>query len=467
MEFLAVLLFVLGLAAGAFAGRALARSESAALRVSEERIRGEYDAVSAQAAETSRQLDETAHALTEARAMLTAEKQRGAEMVAAERRAATEKLALVEQTQEQLKEQFKALSGDALRQSNAQFLELADTQLKAARQPITDSLTKVEQHLREIERSRAGAQESLKQQIEFVRMTGEELRRETAALVGALRKPQARGQWGELHLHRAVELAGMADRCDFQEQVSIVDGEGKTQRPDMVVRLAGGKSIVVDSKVTLAAYLEAHEATDEAVREERLTAHARHLRDHVNALAAKSYWTQFSPAPEFVVLFVPGEAFLAPALERDPALLEDAFSKRVHIASPTTLISVLRTVAYAWQQETLARDAQKVLDCGKELYKRIGTFGGHMDKVGKSLGSAVKAFNASVGSLERTVLPSARRISELQVTDSPLAEIRPVDEPIQVLSAAELLDAATPSRPQLVVPDPVLPLVADDEAAAG
>jgi DNA recombination protein RmuC len=363
-----------------------------------------------------------------------------------------------------LKEQFRALSAEALERSNTQFLELAGTQFKNAGRPLTETLEKVELQLRQIERDRAGAQESLKQQIEFVRTTGEDLRRETASLVSALRKPQARGQWGELHLRRAVELAGMNDRCDFVEQQSVVTSEG-TLRPDLVVRLVGGKSVVVDSKVTLAAYLQAHEATDETVREERLVAHARHLRDHVNALAAKAYWNQFTPSPEFVVLFVPGEAFLAPALERDPTLLEDAFGKRVHIATPTTLVSTLRTVAYAWQQEALASNAAEVFELGRTLYSRLSTFGDHMDKLGRALTSATGTYNKAVGSLERQVLVTARKLNDLEVIEGELAAPVIIEESVRALSAPELLEAATPSRPQLVFPEPPSP--AGESAVAG
>src|SRR5436305_7343405 len=221
----------------------------------------------------------------------------------------------------------------------------------------------------------------------------------------------------------------MTDRCDFTEQMTVATSDGAL-RPDMVVKLVGGKSIVVDSKVTLAAYLEAHDAVSDVVREERLTAHARHLRNHVDQLAAKSYWSQFSPAPEFVVLFVPGDPFLAAALDRDPAILDDAFGKRIHIATPTTLISVLRAVAYAWQQEALAENAREVFELGRELYKRLSVMGGHMSKLGRSLTGSVENYNRTVGSFEKNVLVTARKLNALEIVDHDLDAPAAVEEPV-------------------------------------
>ena len=375
--------------------------------------------------------------------------------LAAERRAAADKIVLLEraqaQAQGQLRETFDSIAKDALRHNNEQFLSLADTRLKQAGAPLTETLTKVEQQMREIEKERAGAQRALADQIERVQRSGDELKRETAALVSALRKPQARGRWGELQLRRCVEFAGMTDRCDFSEQITVTTSDGAL-RPDLVVKLVGGKSIVVDSKVTLAAYLEAHDATDDAVRDERLNAHARHLRSHVDQLAAKSYWSQFSPAPEFVVLFVPGDAFLAAALDRDGDLLDYAFGKRIHIATPTTLISVLRTCAYAWQQEALAANAREVFDLGRELYSRISKLGAKVETLGKRLGSTVGAYNETVASLESRVLPQARKLRDLKVVDDDLVEPRPVEEAVRPLAAAELVVAAEEARPVVALP---------------
>jgi DNA recombination protein RmuC len=304
--------------------------------------------------------------------------------------------------------------------------------------PLREQLGRVELQLHQLDTERARAFGELRSQVELVRRSSELLGRETASLVTALRKPQARGQWGEMQLRRVVEHAGMLERCDFDEQATVRDAEGRALRPDLVVRLAGGRSVVVDAKVTLAAYLEAAEATDETYREERMVAHARHLRQHVDRLADKAYWQQFRDTPEFVVLFVPGEAFLAPALERDPALLEHAYARRVHIATPTTLVSLLRAVAHAWQQQSLTDNAHAVFSAGKELYARLGTLGGHVDKLGRSLNTAVSDYNKTVASMERTLLPSARRMAELGVMDQPLSTPIAVDAMATRLAAPEL-----------------------------
>jgi DNA recombination protein RmuC len=308
--------------------------------------------------------------------------------------------------------------------------------------PLREQLALVEAHLRGLETERARAFAELREQVNTVRRSSEQLGRETGALVDALRKPQARGRWGEVQLRRVVEHAGMLERCDFEEQATVLSADGAALRPDLVVRLAGGRSVVVDAKVTLAAYLEAAESPDERYREDRLDAHARHLRQHVDRLADKAYWTALPDAPEFVVLFVPGEAFLAPALERDPALLEHAFSRRVHIATPTTLISLLRTMAYAWQQEALTDNARAVFRAGKDLYSRLGVLGSHVDKLGRSLGTAVADYNRTVGSLERTVLPAARRMSDLGVVDDAMPSPRELDAVPKPLTAPELVDSA-------------------------
>lgn len=325
--------------------------------------------------------------------------------------------------------------------------------------PLRSALAGVEAELRSAERAREQTQAALTTEMALVRGSAEQLRAETATLVNALRKPQARGQWGEMHLRRVVELAGMVERCDFDVQVDLRTPEGR-RRPDLVVRLPEGRQIVVDAKVSLAAFLEAAESADEAVQADRLAAHARHLREHVDGLAAKSYWAALAPAPEFVVLFVPGEAFLAPALERDPALLEHAFANRVHIATPTTLISLLRTAAYGWQQAALGENARAVLDLGKDLYRRLGTFAAHLDRVGRSLTAAVGHYNSAIGSLERTVLVPARRLRDMEITGEDLPGATPVAEAVRPLAEPELV-GATDGR-LLVLPAP-----SDPEAAHG
>ena len=367
-------------------------------------------------------------------------------------RSAEQRAALVDG---QLAERFQVLSAQALDASARRFLEMAEGRLSAANAkaagelenrraaveglvgPLKETLTRVETQLRESDAQRVASHAALAEQMTITRRSSDELKQQTQALVTALRKPEARGRWGEMQLRRVVELAGMSARCDFDEQVSVATNEGPL-RPDMVIHLAGGKQIVVDAKVSLAAYLQAAEATDDTVRENRLAAHARHLRDQVDKLAAKAYWAALSPAPEFVVLFIPGEAFLAPALERDPGLLEYAVARRVHIATPTTLVSLLRTAQYAWQQAALSDNARAVFDVGRELYERISGLGDRVDQLGKALTSAVTAYNKTVGSLETRVLVSARRLHDLGIVDTDQEVPRLVEETTRALSAPEL-----------------------------
>ncbi len=420
-----------------------ARAERDAAMSDREQLRGELIS-----AGTER--DRAVAERSELRAERDAAAQR-ASLAEQELAATNARLQALAEAEAQLKDTFARMSSEALQANRQQFLELADDRFRQAGRPLTETLGKVESQLREIEQKRESAQAVLAQQIQFVRSTGDQLRAETAALVSALRKPQARGQWGELTLRRCLEHAGMLDRCDFVEQGSVATSDGLL-RPDLVVKLVGEKNIVVDAKVTLSAFLEAHEASDDAVREERLNAHAKHLRQHVDALAAKAYWEHLSPAPEFVVLFVPGDAFLAAALDRDATLLEDAFRKRVHIATPTTLISVLRTVAYAWQQQALADNAREVFELGRELYKRLGTMGGHVDRLGRSLTSAVDHYNKTVGSLESQVMSTARRLNEMQVTDEPLRELSGLEDTVRPLTKAELVEAAEEAAALVAIP---------------
>jgi len=357
---------------------------------------------------------------------------------------------------DQLGDRFAALSAQALDASTARFLQVAEGRLQAANStaaselevrraavehlvgPLKETLARVEEQLRESDMARTRSHAALAEQVAIARHTSEQLRVQTQALVTALRRPEARGRWGEMQLRRVAELAGMSARCDFDEQVTVTTPDG-TVRPDMVVRLAGGKNIVVDSKVSLAAYLEAAEAGDDEVRSARLDAHARHLREHVDRLAGKAYWAAVSPSPEFVILFIPGEAFLAPALERDPGLLEYALARRVHIATPTTLITMLRTAQYAWQQEALSQNARAVFDLGRELYDRLSGLGRHVDKLGRALTSSVLAYNQAVGTLESRVLVSARRLNEFGVVEAELAAPAAVTETARVLSAPEFV----------------------------
>jgi DNA recombination protein RmuC len=361
----------------------------------------------------------------------------------------------------QLAERFQALSAQALDQSAQTFLQIAEGRLNAASaraageldnrkaavehlvQPLRETLARVEVQLREVDAARRSSHAALAEQVSIARQSSEQLRAQTQALVTALRRPEARGRWGEMQLRRVVELAGMSARCDFDEQVGVATKDGLL-RPDMVVRLAGGKNIVVDSKVSLAAYLEAAETTDESVRTARLDAHARHLREHVDRLAAKAYWAALSPSPEFVILFIPGEAFLAPALEHDSGLLEHALVNKVHIATPTTLVTMLRTAQYAWQQAALSDNARTVFDLGRELYDRLTGLGKHVDGLGKALTNAVTAYNRTVGSLENRVLVSARKLNEVGLTDAELEQPKLVEDTVRELSAPDLIVDTAP-----------------------
>ena len=329
--------------------------------------------------------------------------------------------------------------------------ELHDAQSRAAEAAVVrESLDRLHDQMRDMAQHGVSWQSQLKQQVDDVRLSTESLRRETASLSTALRRPQVRGRWGELHLRRVVEVAGLVERCDFTEQVTTTTDDG-VLRPDLVVHLAGGKSVVVDSKVPLDAFLDACavEPGDDDARLQHLRRHARQLRQHVDALAAKTYWRALDATPEFVVLFVPGESFLSAALEAQPSLIEYAADKQVVLATPTTLIALLRTVAYAWTQQTLADKAREIHDLGRDLYDRLATMGGHLDRLGRSLSGAVSAYNRAVGSLENRVLVSARRFNELGVGAGELARPEAVTDGPRPMTAAELLDSVAEPRPEL------------------
>jgi len=333
-----------------------------------------------------------------------------------------------------LREAFAALAGDALVRNNEAFAELAAAKLGALKAgadgdlaqrqqaiegmvgPLRESLERVQHQLASVERERTGSYATLLEQISTMRQTSEQLRTETSQLVTALRAPQVRGRWGEMQLERAVEAAGMTEHVDYVTQATATGADG-TVRPDLVVRLVGGKHIVVDSKVAFSGYLEAMEARDEATRATRLKAHARHLRDHIDALGSKSYYEHFTPSPEFVVCFVPADAFLDAALREEPALLERAFERNVVVATPSTFVALLRTVAYTWRQEALAENAAEVHKLGRDLYQRLSTLGGHIDKLGRSLTTAVGDYNKTVSSLESRVFVTARKMTDLKVVD--------------------------------------------------
>ena len=330
-------------------------------------------------------------------------------------------------------------------------LALQQVESRAAEAAVVrESLDRLHDQLRDMAQHGVSWQSQLKQQVEEVRHSTDTLRRETATLSTALRRPEVRGRWGELHLRRVVELAGLVERCDFDEQVSVAGGTG-LQRPDLVVNLAGGKHVVVDAKVPLDAFLDACGRQD-AETEERAThlrRHARQLRGHVDALGGKGYWRALPSTPEFVVLFVPGESFLSAALEAEPTLIEYAADRKVVLATPSTLIALLRTVAYAWTQQTLADNAREIHQLGRDLYERLATMGGHLDRVGRSLTGAVSAYNRAVGSLENRVLVSARRFDALGVGSGDLESPAPVVDASRPLTAAELMETLAETRPEL------------------
>ena len=369
--------------------------------------------------------------LTESLAASQQELARASTSLEHERRSAEEKAAAIEQAREELTTSFKALSSDALARNNRAFLELADStldryQTKASDdfkgraqaigqlvKPIREALERVDGQMQQAEQGRRQAHGALSEQIRLLAESGERLRSETGNLVTALRAPAVRGRWGEMQLRRVVEVAGMLAHCDFEEQATV-QSDGQALRPDLVVRLPGGKSVVVDAKAPLAAYLDAVDATDDPdTQAARLRDHARQLGDHVAKLSAKAYWEQFDAAPDFVILFLPGEPFFSEALRHDPGLIEAAARQQVFIATPVTLISLLRAVAYGWQQETVAEGAREIARLGRELHERISTMGEHLDGLGRAIDRTVRSYNSAVGSLEQRVFPSARRLAAL------------------------------------------------------
>jgi DNA recombination protein RmuC len=348
-------------------------------------------------------------------------------------RLATEKIQLLTSAQEALSNSFKALSAEALQKNNQSFLDLAKTQLEkfqeGAKQdlskrqdqitevlkPVKDSLERVDQKIQLLEKTRAQTDASLVQQVKSLMDLQKDLKSETANLVTALRAPQGRGLWGEMQLKRVVEMAGMLEYCDFTQQSSVSTEDGRL-RPDLIVRLPGGKKIVVDAKTPLMAYLEAiHQQSPEG-RKAKFMEHSRQVRKHLEQLSRKSYWDQFQPAPEFVVLFLPGESFFSAALEYDPALIEIGVAQNVIVSTPTTLIALLRAVAFGWRQEKLAENAKVIGELGKELYKRLSDMSSHLGRVGKHLENSVEAYNAAVGTIESRVLVSGRKFKELETT---------------------------------------------------
>jgi len=479
---------LLGAALGALAAWRAARgarradAEAAAARAEAERA-----GVAALAAERGRRVD-APEAEVKARgeaALAAAERLREETALRAsleakleeQRRAAGEERALLAEAERRLSETFQALSAEALRASGASFLQLAQQSLEKYQEgargdlerrqqtirelvdPLRQTLTRFEGQVADLERRREGAYAGLNEQVRSLAEAQALLRSEASNLVRALRAPQVRGRWGEVQLKRVVELAGMQEHCDFSEQQTVEGAEGRL-RPDLVVQLPGGRTVVVDAKAPLAAYLAAVEAKDDATREACLADHARQVRDHVQSLSRKAYWEQFRPTPEFVVLFLPGESFFAAALEADPGLIEAGAERRVVLATPTTLIALLKAVAYGWKQEEAAANAAEVAELGRELHKRVADMATHLVKLGKSLGTSVDAYNAFVGSLEARVLPAARRFRELGAAggETSVPETAPVDALPRRPQAPELAPDAGGAEPQRLRTPPLFPV---------
>jgi DNA recombination protein RmuC len=363
--------------------------------------------------------------------------------LAAERQSFEEQRALLDEAEAKLKDAFTALSHDALKDSRTQFLSQADEKLK----PIQKLLADYELNLREIEKARNDAYGGLKNNLDSLAKAHDLLQREAHQLSTALRSPTVRGRWGEMTLRRVVEVAGMGDHCTFEEQASVTTEDGRL-RPDMKIMLPGNRVIVVDSKVPLAAYMDAFEAKDEAARQAALGRHAQDVRKHVQALKQKAYWEQIGHAADFVVLFLPGESFFSAALEQDRSLLEDAMANKVFLATPTTLMALLNVVAHGWRQQEMAENAEKIGVVGRELYERLGTFIGHFSKVGDGLKGAVGAYEAAVGSYEKRIVPAAKRLAEqAAVGDKELPEVPRVDGPSRSITppALEAPGEQTPS----------------------
>ncbi|HET7568896.1 MAG TPA: DNA recombination protein RmuC [Gaiellaceae bacterium] len=371
------------------------------------------------------------------------------------------RLSALDEARESLGTTMKALAADALATSNQSFLELAKSQLEQLQQkttqdleqrkqavehlvaPIRESLQKVDGKLQQLEVARTQAYSELTVQVRQLAETQTALRSETGNLVSALRdRPNVRGRWGEIQLKRVVELAGMVEHCDFETQHHVATEDGRL-RPDLTVKLPGAKTVVVDSKFAGQAYLESLSAGTDEERLAKLKDHARQVRDHIGKLSAKSYWSQFAETPEFVVLFIPGETFLTAALEQDPSLIEEGVNQQVILATPTTLIALLRAVAYGWRQETIAESAKAISSDARELYTRLAKFTDHVAKMGRGLETAVGAYNEAVGSLESRVLPSARKFRDHGVSPTAeVAELGGVERSVRPVTAPELPPAA-------------------------
>ncbi|MGW4719464.1 DNA recombination protein RmuC [Nocardia sp. NPDC004260] len=458
IAFIIVVVIVAALAAGAgymvSRGRANGAEERARQEHQQaERARSERDAAVAQAQALQQQLQEAAAVQGGLQAQLDGERQRFAEQ-----------LGLLRGAQEEMQHTVRQMAGEVLQQSGSQliarFTEMTDHRAKATAgemdqrksaieamvTPLHHALDKLSTKVQTFHESGVGAFAAVAEQVKMVNHTNERIRKETEQLVNALRKPGVRGKWGELQLRTIVEAAGMVEHVTFEQQVHVVtDDDTKNARPDMVINLGGGKTIVVDAKAPCGAFLEAQEADDEAACQERVAAHARNVRRHVEQLAAKQYWSQFACTPEFVVMFLPSDAFLHAALDHDRGLWDYAIASKIIIATPTNLLMSLRTVAYMWQRQSLAENAEQIAQLGGELYKRIATMVEHLNATGNSLGKAVENFNKTVGSFEGRVLPSARKMAELRGADATLKDLAPIERSARALTFPSTADPDTDS----------------------